>query len=124
MFPMDAPTAPHPTDPDPGLSLATYRQITHALRPLLPPPVSDSPEDAAQPDPATIAPAASLRPATPDEVSIAAQYVAASAQALDCIRLARAYPNDPANVLKCTAQSASMMRQARGWRLALERAQA
>src|SRR5262249_38621916 len=48
---------------------------------------------------------------------------AASAQALDCLRLARLYFNDPTLILKCTAQAASMMRQARAFRMALDRAQ-
>jgi hypothetical protein len=67
--------------------------------------------------------AASLSPVTSDEANLAALYVAASAQALDCLRLARLCPNDTAAVLKCTAQSASMMRQARAFRTALERVQ-
>ena len=67
---------------------------------------------------------ASLLPANPDEANLAAQYVAASAQALDCLRLAREHPSDVARFLKCTAQSASMMRQAHRWRTALLRAQA
>ena len=50
--------------------------------------------------------------------------VAASAQALDCQRLSRQYPNDPELIQKCTAQSASMMRQARSWRALLQRVQA
>ena len=73
--------------------------------------------------PRGIAHAASLLPATSDEANLAALYVAASAQALDCLRLARLYPNDPTVILKCTAQSASMMRQGRAFRSALDRAQ-
>jgi hypothetical protein len=60
----------------------------------------------------------------PEEANLAVQYVAACEQALDCLRLARAVPNDTACILKCTAQAASMMRQARGWRTAMQRAQA
>ena len=55
---------------------------------------------------------------------MAAQYVAACAQALDALRLAREFPRGPELVLKCTAQSASMMRQARSWRALLARTQA
>ena len=50
--------------------------------------------------------------------------VAANAQAMECLRLARVYPGDPNFVLKCTAQSASMMRQARAARSLLLRVQA
>jgi hypothetical protein len=62
-------------------------------------------------------------PATPEEANLATQYVAAGAWALDCLRLARSFPKDTALFLRCTAQAASMMRQARGWRLALQCAQ-
>ena len=55
---------------------------------------------------------------------MAVQYVAACAQSLDSLRLAREFPNGPELVLKCTAQSASMMRQARSWRALLARTQA
>jgi len=51
---------------------------------------------------------ACLLPANADEANIAAQYVAASAQALDCLRLARRSPSDEVLALKCTAQAASM----------------
>jgi hypothetical protein len=102
----------------------TYYQTVHTLNSLLPPPVTDTPEDTARRDRAAMAHVASLRPADPEEANLAAQYVAASVQALDSLRLARLHPTDPAHVLKCTAQSASMMRQARGWRTALLRAQA
>ena len=95
----------------------------HTLRGLLPPPSTDAPEDQAQRDLAAIDHVASLLPANPEEAHLAAQYVAACAQALDCLRLARAYPNDPGVILTATARSASMMREARGWRTALQRAQ-
>ena len=102
----------------------TYYQTVHTLNSLLPPPATDTPEDTARRDRAAMAHVAALRPADPEEANLAAQYVAASVQALDSLRLARLHPTDPAHVLKCTAQSASMMRQARGWRTALLRAQA
>jgi hypothetical protein len=101
-----------------------YYQLVHALRDALPPPVTDSPEDLVRRDNAIIAQVASLLPANPDEVILAAQCVAASAQALDCLRLARLYPDDAVHVLKCTAQSASMMRQSRGALGQLQRLQA
>jgi hypothetical protein len=115
---MEAPATPTDT-----LSGSLYLELAHTLRKNLPAPVTDSPEDAALRERAAIEHAASLLPATADEANLAALYVAASAQALDCLRLARLYPNDTAVVLKCTAQSASMMRQARAFRTALDRAQ-
>jgi hypothetical protein len=50
--------------------------------------------------------------------------VAAGAQALDCLRLARENPSDAPLALKCTARFASMMRQARSARSLLMRVQA
>jgi hypothetical protein len=120
---MDAQT-PTPTDAALVLSRAIYYQVTHTLRGLLPPPITDTPEDAVRRDCAAIAHVASLLPATPDEANLAAQYVGASAYALDCLRLARTHEDDPGRMLQCLAQSARMMREARSWRLALLRAQA
>src|SRR5579883_2412713 len=101
-----------------------YYQIVHELRGALPPPVTDSPEDAIRRDNAMIAQVAALRPANADEVMLAAQCVAASAQALECLRLARLNRDDVAQVLKCTAQACSMMRQSRGALTHLHRLQA
>jgi hypothetical protein len=114
--------------PQPDLSLQLprdmYYQLIHTLCAALPPPVSSSPEDRTRRDNAAIAQIACLLPANADEANLAAQYVAASAQALDCLRLAREHPSDAPVALKCTAQSANMMRQARGARSLLMRAQA
>ena len=115
--------------PDPAyaariLNRATYFQVTHTLRGLLPPPITDTPENAVRRDCAAIAHVASLLPATPDEANLAAQYVAASAQAFDCQRLAHAHEGDLRRMMQCFAQSARMMREAKSWRLALMRAQA
>jgi hypothetical protein len=118
---MDASAIPDPTD---TLPRATYHQVAHALRALLPPPATDTPEDATRRHSDAIAHVAFMQPATPDEASLAAYYVAAGAQAAECIRLARANSNDVVQVLKCTAQAASMMRQAHRWRTTLLRAQA
>lgn len=118
---MDAPPTPDPAD---LLPKAIYRHLCHALRTYLPPPPTDTPEEATRREQAALEHAISLCPVTFDEAGIAAQYVGASLQAMDCLRLARRHPDDAARVLKCTAQSASMMRQARAWRLALDRAQA
>ena len=121
---MDPQPSPTPTDIALQLSRDTYYQVVHTLRTSLPSPVTDTPEDADRRDRAVIARIASLLPATPDEANIAAQYVAAGAQALDCQRLARQFPNDPELILKCTAQCASMMRNARSWLNVLLRSQA
>jgi hypothetical protein len=119
---MDHPSQPTPPDQT-TLSHDLHYQIIHELRLALPPPITDSPEDRVRRDNALIARVAALLPANADEVILAAQYIAASAHALDCLRLARQSPNDVAQVLKCTAQSAGMMRQARGARAQLLRLQ-
>jgi hypothetical protein len=118
------PTSPTPADAALALPRATYYQAVHTLRLGLPPPITDSPEDRIRRDCAAIAHVASMLPATPDEAHLAAQYVAAGACALDCLRLARAHEDDPPFMLKHLAQSAAMMREAKSWRLTLLRAQA
>ena len=116
---------PQPTPTDPTLlPRAIHYQIVHTLRAALPPPVTASPQDAARRDIAAIAHVASLLPANPEEANIAAQYVGACAQALDCQRLAHRHYDDPTHYLKCLAQSARMMREAKGWRALLHRVQA
>lgn len=110
---------PAPAEPPYELPRDLYYQIVHALRASLPRPVTGAPEDVHRRDRAAIAQVASLIPANGDEVNLAAQYVAASAHALDCLRLVQAYAADPAMLLKCQAQAASMMRQARSARALL-----
>jgi hypothetical protein len=121
---MDAHPTPTPDDPALLLPRAVYYQVVHTLRGALPLPVTDDPKDAARRDFAAIAHVASLLPANPDEAHLAALYVGASAQAMDCLRLARQHEGNLPRILQCTAQSARMMREAKGWRLALLRAQA
>jgi hypothetical protein len=117
-------SAPDPVRPDfPALPRDLYYQAIHELSRALPPPVTDTAEDRVRHQNALIARVAALRPANADEVVLACQYIAAAAQALDCLRLARQFPDDAAHVLKCTAQAASMMRQARGARAHLARLQ-
>jgi hypothetical protein len=116
----------HPEQPDFTLQLTRdmYYQLVHTLRGSLPPPVTNSPEDEIRRDNAAISKVASLLPANGEEADLAAQFVAASAQALDCLRLAREHPADTPRILKCTAQAANMMRQSRGARSLLLRVQA
>jgi len=112
--------------PDLSLQLpkSMYYQLIHTLRAALA-PVSDTPEDLARRDHAAIAQVASLLPANADEVTLAAQYVAASARAIDLTRLANEYrTTDHSFTLKCDAQAAGMIREARGARSLLLRVQA
>jgi hypothetical protein len=115
---------PEPPDLTLQLPRAVYYQVIHTLRGSLPPPVSDTPEDLAHRDNAAIARVACLLPANGDEANLAATYVGAQAYAMDCLRLARQYSGDPNFILKCAAQAASMMREARATRSLLLRVQA
>jgi hypothetical protein len=112
--------SPEPLDLTLQLPRDAYYQLIHTLRAALPPPVTDTPEDLVRRDNAAIALVAALFPATADEASLAATYVAANAQAMDCLRLVRQYPDDPNFILKFTARSAGLMREARAtWSLLL-----
>jgi hypothetical protein len=115
---------PEPPDLTLILPLDVYYLVIHTLCGSLPPPPTSAPEDRVRRDNAAIAQVAALLPADADEANLAATYVAANAQAMESLRLAREYPGDPNVILKCTAQAASMMRQARGTRSLLLRVQA
>jgi hypothetical protein len=121
---MDCCPEPEPPDFIRLLSRDVYYQAVHTLRGALPLPITDTPEDEARRDNAAMAAVAALLPVNADEAELAAIYVAASAQALECLRLARCHHGDTNLILRCTAQSASMMRQARAARALLMRVQA
>ena len=106
-------TQPHPEQPDLSLQLPrdAYYQVIHTLHTSLPPPVTDTPEDLAHRDYAAIAQVAGLLPANAAESHLAAQFVAANAQAMECLRRSRDPAMPLAQFLQCSAQSASMMRQ-------------
>ena len=114
-------TRPAPQPPDLTLQLPRdiYYQIVHTLRGALPPPVTASAEDLAHRDNAAIGEVACLLPANAEEVEIAAQFVAANAQAMVCLRLAQEHRGNLTNFLKCEAQADRMQRQARGLRTLL-----
>jgi hypothetical protein len=117
---------PPPDAPDPGYlrTRAAYHHLIHTLGKSLPPPSPDTPEARFQRDQAAIAQIAALCPANAAEAALAAQFVAASEQAMDCLRLTHA-PETPGNAtLKCNAQAASMMRQAQSAMRTLLRVQA
>jgi len=117
-------TNPQPPDLTLLLPRSTYYYLLHTLRASLPPLVPDTPEALAHRDKAAIAHVASLLPANADEANLAALYVAADAQAFECLRLARQPGLDTTLAMKCNAQVASMMRQARATRTLLLRVQA
>jgi len=99
-----------------------YYQMILTLRELLP-PISASAADIARRDHAAIAQVASLCPANAAQAALAAQYVAANAQAMACLRQTRDPTTPPEVALRCTAQAASMMRQSQGAFRLLLRAQ-
>jgi hypothetical protein len=90
----------------------TYWQLIHTLRLALPPPLSDSPEDLLRRDHAAIARIAALCPGNAVEADLAAQFVAASEQWKECLRLAQQPGTNPEWAAKCRAQAIAMMRQA------------
>ncbi len=117
---MDALTPP---DPLACLPRDAYAHLIVTLRATLP-PTDDTPQALANRDHAAIAQVAALCPVNAAEAALAGQYVAANAQAMDCLRLARDPDIAPEWALRCTAQAASMMRQAQGAMRLLLRAQA
>jgi hypothetical protein len=124
MPPMQTPSAP--TQPDLALQLPrdAYWMVIHTLHTSLPPPPSDDPEAIARRDRDAIAQVASLLPVSAAEARLAARFVAADAQAHECLRLARLCPTDVERVLKCNAQAATMWRQSDSALRALQRMQA
>ena len=92
----------------------SYRHLVLTLRAALPTPVPNTPEALSRRDHAAIAEVASLRPANPAEAALAAQYVAANAQAMDTLGRARSAGTDHDLARKCAARAIDMMRQAEG----------
>jgi len=111
---MDPKTRPDHPDLSIQLTRDAYYQLVHTLRRNLPPPVTGTLEDHAHRNNAAIAQAAGLLPANAAEAHLAGQFVAANAQAMECLRLARDPVMPLPRVLQCSAQSASMMRQSQG----------
>jgi len=109
MFDAITPDHPHLAD---RLPADAYWQLIRTLRLTLPPPPTDSPEDFTRRDHAAIARIAALAPANAAEAELAAQFVAASEQWKDCLRLAQVRAREPNVAAKCRAQALSMMRQA------------
>src|SRR5437763_11850927 len=89
-----------------------YYHLVRTLRLTLPPPPGNGPDDLRRRDHAAIAGVAALAPANAAEAKLAAQFVAASEQWNDCLRLAQLPETTPDWAGKCRAQALSMMRQA------------
>jgi len=119
---MDA--APPPDDPLLHLPRSVYYQVVHDLHRSLPKPADETEDALYHRIHAAIAAVASMLPANAEEATIAARCVGAHAQAMDNLRLARLHPDDTDHVLRCSAQSAAMMRSANSARSLLLRVQA
>jgi hypothetical protein len=101
------------TEPDPDYirSREAYQYLNYTLSTTLPPPPDNTPEMLHQRNEAAIAQVGALCPANAAEAALAAQYVALSAQAMACLRLANLRATGMEMGLKCNAQAASMSRQ-------------
>src|SRR2546423_11096933 len=97
-MPLD--TAPHDLGRDYQIPADAYSHLIRALRLTLPPPPGDSPADFTRRDHAAIAGIAALAPASAVEAEMAAQFVAASEQWKDCLRLAQAPDTTPERAAK------------------------
>ena len=101
------------TEPDPAYlrTREAYHHLVYTLSTSLPPPRDASPEALHRRNESAIAQVAALCPANAAEAALAAQYIAANAQAMECLRLANLRATGLEMGLKCNAQAASMMRQ-------------
>ncbi|HBK04305.1 MAG TPA: hypothetical protein DDZ81_00390 [Acetobacteraceae bacterium] len=103
-------TKPQPSNPPIDLPAQAYRHLIHTLIALLPPPIEDTPEATLARNHAAIARIAALAPVNANEAELAAQCIAARAQAEDVLRLIRLHANDINLVIKLNAQYSAMVR--------------
>src|SRR6195952_5627674 len=98
--------------PQPVLDLPStlYYQLVYTLTDLLPPPLDDTPEALHTRNLAAIAKVAALLPVNANEADLAAQCIAARAQAEDMLRLPRQPAGDIGLVMRLNAQYGSMVR--------------
>jgi len=96
----------HPVD----LSTHLYYQLVYTLTSLLPPPLDDSPEALRTRNHAAIAKVAALLPVNANEADLAAQCIAARAQAEEMLRLIRQHAGHIELVMRLNAQYGSMVR--------------
>ncbi|HBK07717.1 MAG TPA: hypothetical protein DDZ81_18005 [Acetobacteraceae bacterium] len=101
---------PQPPNPPIDLPAQAYRHLIHTLVALLPPPIENTPEATLTRNHAAIARVAALTPVNANEAELAAQCVAARAQAEDVLRLIRLHAADVNLVIRLNAQYAAMIR--------------
>ena len=107
-----------------GLAGPAYYQLLHNLITYLPPPVVNTPEAMLARNQAAIAKVADLLPVDTNESDLAAQCVAARAQAEDVMRLIRRHAADINVVMRLNAQYTSMVRASLSAHARLQRVQA
>jgi hypothetical protein len=107
-----------------SLSPNLYYQLVYTLTALLPPPLDDSPEALRARNHTAIAKVAALLPVDANEIDLAAQCIAARAQAEDVLRLLRQNAHDLTLVMRLNAQYASMVRASLSVHARLMRVQA
>ena len=104
-----------PADPQPDLARLLPREafgeIIVILRGALPPPTSEEPAAQVRRDRAAMAAVASLRPENAAEGRLAAQFVAADAWAMDCLRQVSERWRETDVARQCRAQAMGMMRE-------------
>jgi hypothetical protein len=98
---------PHPAT---DLSTPLYYQLVYTLTDLVPPPLDDTPEALRARNLAAIAKVAALLPVNANEADLAAQCIAARAQAEEMLRLVRQNADDLKLVMRLNAQYGSMVR--------------
>jgi hypothetical protein len=98
--------------PQPAIDLIhqLYCQLVYTLTDLLPPPLDDSPEALRARNHTAIAKVAALLPVNANEADLAAQCIAARAQAEEMLRLVRQHAGDIGLVMRLNAQYGSMVR--------------
>ena len=101
---------PQTLNPPIDLPAQAYRHLIHTLIALLPPPIEDTPEATLARNHAAIARIAAMAPVNADEAELAAQCIAARAQAEEMLLLIRVHAADINLVIKLNAQYASMIR--------------
>jgi hypothetical protein len=106
------------------LSTPLYYQLVHTLTGPLPPPLDDTQESLRARDLAAIAKVAALLPVNANEADLAAQCIAARAQAEDLLRLLRQHAGDIGLVMRLNAQYGSMVRTSLSVHARLMRVQA
>src|ERR1700712_4365834 len=99
-----------PSHPAIDLHTPLYYQVVYTLTDLLPPPLDDTPEALHTRNRAAIAKVAALLPVNANEADLAAQCIAARAQAEEMLRLIRQNADDILLVMRLNAQYGSMVR--------------